>query len=120
MVVPDLDDTEHARLVFGDFVLAATTSMGELCAFYGLDLPCDADKTVGQWLADSLHRPPVHGDTAHLGQAEISVRTTQGNRITQVGIRITRGGFKTPRSAVQRRNSATAFNDSCAASSCGK
>ncbi len=33
VVVPDLDDTEHARLVFGDFVLAATTSMGELCAF---------------------------------------------------------------------------------------
>ena len=89
VVLPDLDDTEHARLVFGDFVLVATTSMGELCAFYGLELPCDADKTVGQWLADSLHRPPVHGDTAHLGQAEISVRTTQGNRITQVGIRIT-------------------------------
>lgn len=89
VVLPDLDDTEHARLVFGDFVLAATTSMGELCAFYGLDRPCDADKTVGQWLADSLHRPPVHGDTAHLGQAEISVRATQGNRITQVGIRIT-------------------------------
>lgn len=89
VVLPDLDDTEHARLVFGDFVLAATTPMGELCAFYGLDLPCDADKTVGQWLADSLHRPPVHGDTAHLGQAEISVRATQGNRITQVGIRIT-------------------------------
>lgn len=88
VVLPDLDDTEHARLVFGDFVLAATTSMGELCAFYSLDLPCDADKTVGQWLADSLHRPPVHGDTAHLGQAEISVRATQGNRITQVGIRI--------------------------------
>lgn len=89
VVLPDLDDTEHARLVFGDFVLAATTPMGELCAFYGLGLPCDADKTVGQWLADSLHRPPVHGDTAHLGQAEISVRATQGNRITQVGIRIT-------------------------------
>lgn len=89
VVLPDLDDTEHARLVFGDFVLAATTPMGELCAFYGLGLPCDADKTVGQWLAASLHRPPVHGDTAHLGQAEISVRATQGNRITQVGIRIT-------------------------------
>jgi cell volume regulation protein A len=88
VVLPDPDDTEHARLVFGDFVLVATTPMGELCAFYGLDLPCDADKTVGQWLAESLHRPPVEGDTAHLGQAEISVRATEGNRITQVGIRI--------------------------------
>jgi len=88
VVLPDPDDTEHARLVFGDFVLVATTPMGELCAFYGLDLPCDTDKTVGQWLAESLHRPPVEGDTAHLGQAEISVRATEGNRITQVGIRM--------------------------------
>jgi hypothetical protein len=36
-----------------------------------------------------LHRPPVEGDTAHLGKAEISVRATVGNLITQVGIRIT-------------------------------
>lgn len=89
VVLPDLDDTEHARLVFGDFVLAAPTPMGDLCLFYGLELPCDAEKTVGQWLADTLHRPPVEGDMAHLGKAEISVRATEGNRITQVGIRIT-------------------------------
>jgi potassium/hydrogen antiporter len=89
VVLPDLDDTEHARLVFGDFVLAAPTPMGDLCLFYGLELPCDSDKTVGQWLADTLHRPPVEGDTAHLGKAEISVRATEGNLITQVGIRIT-------------------------------
>ena len=89
VVLPDLDDTEHARLVFGDFVLAASTSMGDLCFFYGLELPCEADKTVGQWLADTLHRPPVEGDTAHLGKAEVSVRATEGNRIVQVGIRIT-------------------------------
>lgn len=89
VVLPDPDDTEHARLVFGDFVLAASAPMGELCAFYGLNLPCKADISVGQWLADTLHRPPVQGDTAHLGKAEICVRATQGNRITQVGIRIT-------------------------------
>ena len=89
VVLPDLDDTEHARLVFGDFVLAASTSMGDLCFFYGLELPCESDKTVGQWLADTLHRPPVEGDTAHLGKAEVSVRATEGNRIVQVGIRIT-------------------------------
>jgi cell volume regulation protein A len=89
VVLPDLDDTEHARLVFGDFVLAASTSMGDLCFFYGLELPCKTEKTVGQWLADTLHRPPVEGDTAHLGKAEVSVRATEGNRIVQVGIRIT-------------------------------
>jgi cell volume regulation protein A len=89
VVLPDPDDTEHARLVFGDFVLLATTPMGELCSFYGLDLPGDPDQSVGQWLAECLHRPPVEGDTAHLGQAEISVRATEGNRVTQVGLRMT-------------------------------
>lgn len=89
VVLPDLDDTEHARLVFGDFVLAAPTPMGDLCVFYGLELPCESDKSVGQWLADTLQRPPVEGDTAHLGKAEISVRAIQGNAILQVGIRIT-------------------------------
>ncbi len=89
VVLPDLDDTEHARLVFGDFVLAALPPMGDLCLFYGLELPCESDKSVGQWLADTLHRPPVEGDTAHLGKAEISVRAIEGNRILQVGIRIT-------------------------------
>lgn len=89
VVLPDPDDTEHARLVFGDFVLVASAPMGDLCGFYGLNLPCQANITVGQWLADALQRPPVEGDTVQLGKAEICVRATQGNRITQVGIRIT-------------------------------
>ena len=78
VVVPDLDDTEHARLVFGDFVLAATTSMGELCAFYGLDLPCDADKLEKVTLAAFGQRrkmlrqslKPIGGE-ALLARAEI-------------------------------------------------
>jgi hypothetical protein len=36
----------------------------------------------------SLHRPQAEGHMAHLGQAEISVRATEGKRITQVSIRM--------------------------------
>jgi len=86
--MPDPDDTEHARLVLGDFALDGTTPMGDLCAFYGLPVPGDAHQTVGDWLQEELHRPPVVGDSAALGSAEISVRSVRGRRIERVGIKL--------------------------------
>ena len=86
--LPDLDDTEHARLVFGDFVLDATTPLETLCAFYGLPVPAESQQSVGRWLRQELNRPPVEGDSAQLGHAEISVRSMDGERIQQVGIKL--------------------------------
>nr|MCU0761889.1 potassium/proton antiporter [Hydrogenophaga sp.] len=86
--LPDPDDTEHARLVYGDFVLDATTPMESLCAFYGLPVPAESQQSVGRWLRYELNRPPVEGDSAQLGSAEISVRSMEGERIKQVGIKL--------------------------------
>jgi cell volume regulation protein A len=86
--LPDLDDTEHARLVFGDFVLDASTPLDTLCAFYGLPVPAESQQSVGRWLRQELNRPPVEGDSAQLGHAEISVRNMEGERIQQVGIKL--------------------------------
>ncbi|MBS3995998.1 MAG: potassium/proton antiporter [Hydrogenophaga sp.] len=88
VVLPDLDDTEHARRVFGDFVLNGDTPLGSLCDFYGLPVPDDATKPVGDWLREELNRPPVVGDCAMLGTAEISVRAMDGKQIGRVGIRL--------------------------------
>lgn len=88
VALPDLDDTEQARRVFGDFVMDARTPLEELCAFYGLPVPAASDASVGDWLRETLHRPPVPGDAAVLGHAEISVREMQANRITRVGIKL--------------------------------
>ncbi len=88
VALPDLDDTEEARLVFGDFVLDANTPLEGLCGFYGLPVPGESDQTVGQWLRNELHRPPVVGDVAELGKAEISVREMDASRITRVGIKL--------------------------------
>ena len=88
MALPDLDDTEQARLVFGDFVMDAKTPLEDLCGFYGLPVPAESNVSVGQWLRHELHRPPVVGDAAVLGHAEISVREMQANRITRVGIKL--------------------------------
>ncbi|MBX3610043.1 MAG: potassium/proton antiporter [Hydrogenophaga sp.] len=88
VVLPDLDDTEQARLVFGDFVMDAKTPLEELCAFYGLPVPAESNQSVGQWLRGELLRPPVVGDAAQLGKAEISVREMAADRITRVGIKL--------------------------------
>jgi len=91
VALPDFDDTE-ARLVFGDFVLEANTPLEALCGFYGLPRPqgphIGTEWSVGDWLRHALHRPPVVGDWARLGQAEISVRALDGDRISRVGIKL--------------------------------
>jgi len=76
------------RQVFGDFVLDAGTTMDNLCAFYGLPVPGEPSQTLGQWLTEELHRPPVVGDSVPLGQAELSVRAMEGGQIRRVGIRL--------------------------------
>jgi potassium/hydrogen antiporter len=88
VTIPDPDDTEHTRLVLGDFVLDASTPMESLCAFYGLPVPGEPTQAVGDWLQAELHRPPVPGDCVHLGTAEISVRDMKGKRIGHVGIKL--------------------------------
>lgn len=43
---------------------------------------------LGHWLEEALNRPPVVGDSAMLGRAELSVRQMDGPRIKQVGIKL--------------------------------
>jgi cell volume regulation protein A len=43
---------------------------------------------VAGWLGDEIRRPPVVGDSALLGNAELSVRRMEGQRIERVGIKL--------------------------------
>ena len=88
VALPDPEDEAQTRAVFGDFVLDASVPVGKVCAFYGLPMPGDAEQAIGAWLTDALHRPPVVGDSAQLGHAELSVRSMDGSHIRQVGIRL--------------------------------
>lgn len=88
LAMPEPHDLQATRLVFGDFVIDGATPMDTLCAFYGLPLPPDAQTDVATWMREELHRPPVVGDSAMLGAAELSVRALEGGRITRVGIRL--------------------------------
>jgi potassium/hydrogen antiporter len=88
VALPDLADAAQAREVFGDFAVVATTPLLDLCMFYGLPVPAKSDQSAGAWLRGALDRPPVVGDSAVLGAAELSVRAMAGQRITQVGIKL--------------------------------
>lgn len=89
VVLPDLDDEAEARRVFGDFELDAATPMEGLCTFYGLPVPVGSQQSLGDWMRETLGRPPVIGDSVPLGHAELSVRRldSQGH-IARVGMRI--------------------------------
>ncbi len=88
VVLPDLDDTAEARAVFGDFVITGETLLIDLCTFYGLPVSATPNQTAATWLRDELQRPPVVGDSAALGSAELSVRAMNGQHITQIGIKL--------------------------------
>lgn len=88
LALPEPDDLQANRLVFGDFVIDGATPMDTLCAFYGLPVPPDAPTDVATWMREELRRPAVEGDSAMLGAAELSVRALEGGRITRVGIRL--------------------------------
>lgn len=86
--LPDPEDETQTRLVFGDFEIDGHTPLESLCAFYGLPVPADSDQDVAAWLRDEIRRPPVVGDHAMLGNAELSVRRMDGQLIARVGIKL--------------------------------
>lgn len=88
LALPEPDDAQGNRLVFGDFVIDGSTPMETLCAFYGLPVPAESAQDVAGWLGDEIRRPPVVGDSALLGNAELSVRRMEGQRIARVGIKL--------------------------------
>lgn len=88
VTLPDPSDMAQAREVYGDFVIDASATMMDLCTFYGLPVPGESDQSAGHWLRDELDRPPVEGDSTTLGKAELSVRSMDGQRIRQIGIKL--------------------------------
>jgi potassium/hydrogen antiporter len=91
VTLPDQADERRVRAVFGDFTLDADAPVGSVTEFYGLPLPRDAHLPLGQWVAATLGRPAVVGDSVALGSASLSVRAMDGARITAVGLKLEDG-----------------------------
>jgi cell volume regulation protein A len=88
VLLPAYDDTLAVRATFGDFTLQANVSIADLCDFYGLKAPADAQLPVDLWLAKVLKRPLVVGDRAPLDYAELSVRSMVDGEVTTVGLKL--------------------------------
>ncbi len=88
LVLPDKDDSRNFRRVFGDFVLDANIGIGLVGSFYNLPVPDDPELTLGAWVAEELHRPPIVGDSISVGSARFVVRQLKEGEISQVGLKL--------------------------------
>jgi potassium/hydrogen antiporter len=87
VALPHPDDEPEHRALFRDFALDPGTSVGEVCLFYGLPPPPDADLALGAWVTQALRRPPVVGDSVAWGRATLVVRALdEAGAITQLGL----------------------------------
>jgi cell volume regulation protein A len=88
VLLPAHDDSSGVRATFGDFTLQANVSVTDLCDFYGLQAPADANLPVDLWLAKVVKRPLVVGDRVPLDYAELSVRSMADGEVTTVGLKL--------------------------------
>ncbi|BCU07065.1 potassium/proton antiporter [Allochromatium tepidum] len=79
------------RAFFGEFVLAGTARLADLCAFYGLKVPSeDGQRTLDELIRRELNAHPVVGDRLQLGTVELVVRAVDADRVIQVGLKLPR------------------------------
>lgn len=73
-----------------EFALDADTRLGELCEYYGFEIPDGAgtDEPVGAFVAAKLRGRPAVGDRIRIGRVLLSVRRAAGGRIRRVGLRV--------------------------------
>ncbi|MES0873187.1 potassium/proton antiporter [Sinimarinibacterium thermocellulolyticum] len=77
-----------ARRFFGEFVVSAEVNLGELAQAYGLSLPDGAgEQTLAELLRKHLPHPVV-GDCLRLGELQLVVRSVDGDRPVEIGLRL--------------------------------
>ncbi|MFN3713466.1 MAG: potassium/proton antiporter [Alcanivoracaceae bacterium] len=81
--------TPSIKRFYGDFTVRGDVQVAELSFAYGVELP---DAAVGKLTLDALFRrrigQPVVGDVLFIGGLRLRVRSMDGERIGQVGIRL--------------------------------
>jgi cell volume regulation protein A len=80
---------ERGEEVFGEFVLAGDTLLGEVAMLYGLPVEDkDRNEPVGAYVRRRLRHRAVVGDRLRWGPVELVVREIRNDRITSVGIEL--------------------------------
>jgi cell volume regulation protein A len=80
---------ERGEEVFGEFVLAGDTLLGEVGVMYGIPVD-DKDRMepIGAYMRRRLRHRAVVGDRLRVGPVELVVREIRNDRITSVGIEL--------------------------------
>jgi potassium/hydrogen antiporter len=79
----------QVRAVFGDFVLDAGARVGDVAAFYGIELDqAQSAMTLAECLQRDGHGRAVEGDATRFERIELTVREVRDGRITQVGLKL--------------------------------
>ncbi len=77
-----------ARRFFGEFVVSADAALADLCQAYGIEMPANAEqRSVGDLVCAHLPHPVV-GDRLSLGELQLVVRATDGDKPTSIGLRL--------------------------------
>jgi potassium/hydrogen antiporter len=77
-----------ARRYFGEFVVSADVPLSDLCEAYGLPPPPDAGAaTVGEVVRKHLPHPVI-GDRLRIGELQLVVRSVDGDRPVEIGLRL--------------------------------
>lgn len=80
---------ERGEEVFGEFVLAGDTLLGEVAVMYGIPVDDkDRNEPVGAYVRRRLRHRAVVGDRLRVGPVELVVREIRDDRITSVGIEL--------------------------------
>ena len=88
-IAPHHPERLEEHQFFGDLVLDADASLGDVAAFYGVELPPDAgDASLGDYLQRVFRKRPVVGDRLKVGRVEFVIReTAEDGRVSRVGLK---------------------------------
>lgn len=88
MFAEPMEAREAERELFGSFTLEGDVPLGELAAFYGLDVPERyADRTAADLFEKRFDDQPQIGDRLPLGEATMVVRELEDERVSKVGLK---------------------------------
>jgi cell volume regulation protein A len=83
--------TPSIKRFYGDFTMRGDVHVADLAAAYGFQFD---DNGIGRLTLDALFRrrigQPVVGDALRIGGLRLRVRSMDGERVDQVGIRLPR------------------------------
>jgi potassium/hydrogen antiporter len=89
LTTDEIPDHLRESSFFGEFVLDAQATLGDVAAVYGVEVPEETHHmTLADYFIEAFSRRPVVGDRLPLGNMELVVREMHGEVITKVGLKL--------------------------------